>query len=246
MKIFFNFTDRDSKKILYTLIGIEVGFALIYLVNIGLGEPFEAISQWFNLDTESTIPSWFSSIQIFCIALIFLIMSQDVNKEDKAFRWFLILVSLVFVFMAVDEAVGIHEQITNILRDVAFIPEFLRGGIWMLMYLGTGLLLVIVFFKQVLRIWQQCRRGALFIAVGLALFLGGGIGLELVSYLFSLYGTESAFYYIQVVTEEFCEMMGMSLVLYGSLLLALQLQEETKEEFSFYSLPTAVSYPEGS
>ena len=243
MKIFFNFTTRDPKKILYALLLIELGFVLIYLLNIGLGEPFEAISQWFNLDAESTIPSWFSSLQIFCIALVFLIVSQHIKKEEKSFRWFLILVSLIFVFLAMDESVAIHEKITNILRDVTWIPESIRSGIWVFIYLGAGILLVLGTFKQSLKVWQKCQRGALFMAIGIVLFIGGGIGLELVSYQFSLYGTDGVFYYLQVVFEEFFEMMGMSLILYGSLLFAMQIQSETREYSNFYT-STAVSFPE--
>lgn len=229
MKVTFNFTERDVRKILFSLLLIEISLATIYLVNIGIGQPFEAITGWFDLNGEATIPSWFSSLQILCIALVFLIISQHIKRHQLAFRRFIILLSLIFIFLSMDEAASIHEQITNVLRDITWIPHFFEGGheIWITLYLIAGLLLAIGGFRQALELWRQCKRGALFMIFGLIVFFAGGVGLEMIYYSFLVDNTNSLLFNVEVVFEEFFEMAGMSLIFYGSMLFALQNQKET-------------------
>ena len=46
----------------------------------------------------------------------------------------------------------------------------------------------------------------------------GGVGLEIISYQFLREDETSLFYIVEVAFEEFLEMLGASLILYGAIL----------------------------
>jgi hypothetical protein len=68
--------------------------------------------------------------------------------------------------------------------------------------------------------WKTHRRQTAIMASGFAIFLIGAAGLEVVGYQF-LRGEPSLsyFYQLEVALEEFLEMIGISITVYGAILL---------------------------
>ena len=181
MKVSFNFTEDKVRKLIVGLLLAEIILAAIYLANIKLGKPLRPVGNWFDLDGETSIANWFSALQIFSVGLVFLIASQFQNYS----RSFLTLISSGFIFLSMDEAVGIHERITELLKDFTWVPRFEGDhGIWIPIYLTIGLLLTLVSLKQFLRLWQQYKQGTLLLLIGITIYLIGAVGLEIVSYQF--------------------------------------------------------------
>ena len=65
--------------------------------------------------------------------------------------------------------------------------------------------------------WQHFKPEAGVAAVGAAVYVGGAVGLEVVSYLLLASGVPADLYLLEVAVEEFLEMAGVSVILYAVL-----------------------------
>jgi hypothetical protein len=172
---------------------------------------------YFDFNGESNIPAFFSSI-ILLIAggLLLLIHTQQKNyTESKPTRHWLIL-GWIFMFMAVDENVQIHEHIADFVRPQ--LGNDLSGLLhwaWVVPYAILTLAVVAYFIGFVLRLPPYTRN--LIIVAG-ALFVTGALGLELVEgYLYKRYGIDHLYNRILYCIEELMEMTGVVLFIYALL-----------------------------
>lgn len=214
---------KDLRKMLFGLIVVEICFVLIYLAELRFGSP---LGTSFNLDKEANIPTWFSSIQLFIIGSIFVLIDRK-HEAHHIFRpLFFSFIGIGFIFLSLDEAAVIHEKITVLLRNVEWIPRF-KGdqGIWIPFYVATGLGFALMSWRSEIEMWKHFRPIAVALMSGLGIYLLGGVGLEVISYQFLRDGTP-LFYGLEVALEEFMEMAGASLVLYGALQLKSRLLSE--------------------
>ena len=210
------FNAQDAKKLFFGLILVEMCLVLLFFSDWKRGT--------FDLDGEANIPTWFSSIQLFLIGAVFLPMTRR-QEAHHIFRPLLLsIVGAGFIFLSLDEAARIHETITRSLRHVEWIPRF-KGdhGIWVAFYLTIGSGIALASWRDGLAMWRFSRSAALAMITGIGVYVLGGVGLEVISYQFLLDGTPQL-YRAEVALEEFMEMAGASLVLYGALLLDLRLQ----------------------
>ena len=208
-----------ARLILRALLAIEFLFALIYIVEITLGSPSHLLHELVNLDAERTIPSWFSSIQLCVIGLVFLHFTFNVPFLQTYQRLFA-LMSLGFIFMSLDENISIHERITYRYQDVEWLPRFQGNhGIWISVYLVIAVIFLLVNLKPMLTLIKQYPHNARIFVLGGALFVAGGLLMEIIGYY--LVGEEGPglAYYLEVTIEEFLEMAGASVMLYSILFL---------------------------
>ena len=85
---------------------------------------------------------------------------------------------------------------------------------------------------------QNCRSEFFLLVGGLALFIAGGVGLEILSYSIVRDGTNFQLHRAQVAFEELLEMFGVSLVLYSALLTANRfMQGPLPQDVPVTSLP---------
>jgi hypothetical protein len=171
----------------------------------------------FDLDFErNSVPTWYQSATLllssFLLAVIALIRQA---AEDKDFRYWGLL-SAVFLYLSLDEAVSIHEQLTMPLRT-----NFELGGIFYLSWVIPAAVFLVIFFlvflKFLLRLPAQTRN--LMIAAG-GIFVLGAVGVEMVggNYLYVTNDLPSQvldYRYVIITTcEEFLEMLGITLFIY--------------------------------
>lgn len=198
----------NPKKILIFLLLINITFFLIY---VGHYSVFRyAPSQLFDLDAESNIPTWYSSAQLLMISLasVSIYFSLPSNLFYKSILF--LLVCIVFLFLAIDEVVQIHEKFNGI----AF-------GSWMAVYIAFCIGLFLVLQKQIAQLWHLNSRA---FYIGLA-----GIFMYLLAIMFeyagfAVYGEtfwtkaeKPLGYILEVALEEFFEMTGHSVILYSIL-----------------------------
>ena len=71
---------------------------------------------FFDLDIEGNVPSLYSAVAVlFCAALLALITHVNWRQSDgRRFYW--LGLTILFVFLAVDEGTAIHEQIGTFLE----------------------------------------------------------------------------------------------------------------------------------
>jgi hypothetical protein len=222
MRLYCDLTVRDANKLLIGLIFFELCLVLIYAADTLLGSPSRSIQQLFDLDGEGNIPAWFSSVQLFLIGLIFFLRSRQTGPDHSPSPLFLLMLSGGFIFFSADEVGSIHEKISEVFKYVEFMPRF-KGdhGIWIFVYALIGLILFLATFRSSVAMWNRYRHASFMMAVGMGIVVLGGVFIEVISYYFLRSGSTPLLYIAEVALEEFLEMSGASVALYGALLLLL-------------------------
>lgn len=217
-------TDRGALKLLWWLIAVEFMFVVSHvLTRFGSPDGRWAMARGlFNLDSEASVPTWFSSIQLFCIAAVLFAASNDNSQRQYISSKFLVAGSLVFAFLSADEGAGIHERITAEAKRAEASWLLFQGnyGGWIAVYSAIAVTILIVAAPHFRRLWMYFRRETLIGLCGAAMFVVGAVALEIVSYLFLRTASARVAYHAEVAAEEFLEMSGASVILYGVLLLA--------------------------
>ena len=88
-------------------------------------------ASFFDLDSESTVCSWFASLQWFAIGFLALLayyLEYLFEVSGRLRMWWLV-VALVFVIASMDEASIFHETAGELLEPV-FAAQGLGGSVW--------------------------------------------------------------------------------------------------------------------
>lgn len=165
-----------------------------------------------DFDTEGNLPTFYSALAIlFCSVLLFIIYKNHTGKRWR-FHW--LGLAIIFLFLAFDEALVLHEELGDFTEQFINPSGFLCFA-WVLPYGILLALFVISYFRFILHLPTRTRR--LFVLAG-ALFVFGAIGLEVVSAREAgLHNTSTVFYNVLYTIEEFCEMLAMALFAYSLL-----------------------------
>ena len=225
----------DARHIFFLLVGCEITLMLVYIiVNIfGQGILWGPIEKLFNLDAEVSIPTWFSSLQLGAVGLLLLMGGWESRKQYSSYSSILIILGLAFLFLSVDECAMIHEKITKYvgMLDIDWLLLFtFKGnhGAWIAVYFFIGVAFILLNYRKIYMLWHCFRREVRYILIGIIVLLIGAIGLEILSYQFLRPITNRSLYMAEVAAEEFFEMIGVSIVLYGVMLLLIRSQSKSK------------------
>jgi hypothetical protein len=169
----------------------------------------------FDLNTEENIPSLYSTATLlFCSLLLATIAQAYKLAKNSSFRSWMGM-SIVFAFLAVDEYISIHEQLTKPLRNI-----FNTSGLFFYAWVIVGAIFVVIFLlvfgKFVLSLPASIKR--LFFIAGL-IYVTGAIGIEMIG---GSYNEQNSIYnisYIWLATiEEVFEMIGVAIFIYALLM----------------------------
>jgi hypothetical protein len=170
----------------------------------------------FDLDEEQNIPTLFSVLLLFCAALLLTIITvlKKKQKDPDVSKW--AILAFGFLFMAVDEASSIHEELAMP------VPGLLGDGplgifyfAWVIPGIAVVFVLALFFLRFLLRLPAKTRFTFM---VAAALFIGGALGLELVGGRYAeLHGGENLTYNILATVEESLEMAGVIVFIYALL-----------------------------
>jgi hypothetical protein len=168
----------------------------------------------FDLDRENTLPSWYSSMTLLsCATLLALIATLQRRRKDRFFAHWALL-SVTFVYLAIDESASLHEILIVPLRR-----RLDTGGLLYFAWVIPGSVAVAIFALAYLNFLRHLprRTALLFLAAG-ATFVGGAMGIELIGgALADAEGLHSLRYTIAMTSEEVCEMLGVTLFVYALL-----------------------------
>jgi hypothetical protein len=203
-------------KILCVVIGSLILLQGIMIVaEYGFGKPgFLELRALFDMNREQNIPTLFSTLQLVACSMLLLIAGLYTrrSKAGNGVYWFCL--AAVFAFLGGDEFCQWHENLVGPVRDALHTTGSLSFA-WVIPYAaGTAL-----FAAGFARFWWKLppRTKTLFAVAGV-IYVGSGIGLEMVgSKLFTLYGWASAQFDTEVMVEEGGEMFGVALFLYAIL-----------------------------
>ena len=213
--------SRDAPgRLLRTLILVELGGVLIFIASSMFDH--EYMASVLRITREATLFTWFTSVQLFTIGLLFLYSGNWPGIHRVVRPGFLIVVGIGFLFLSIDETSEVHELITQRLKHYEWSPRLFRGnhGIWIPIYLGIFTALVISGFRTGISMLKAYTRQTLIMLAGFSLAVLGGVVLEAVGYVYFRSLNRGFIYTLELSLEEFLEMAGMSIVLYGVLLCA--------------------------
>jgi len=213
------------RTLLGLLIAFEVVLVVAYLVP-SLSSPTYTSLAMFDLDAEVSIPTWFSAVQLFAIAIACLALADLAWWRGESQAWLPLLAAATFCFLSADEAAAIHEKITKHTSHIDWVPRFGGAyGAWVFVYVPIVVLGIAVVFRPLMAWWRRYPGPARWIVAGAAVFLGGAVGLEVAGYITQVGLWSKPLHRLQIAAEEFLEMMGASLMLFGVLLVYVQARD---------------------
>jgi hypothetical protein len=211
-------SSQTAKMVLYGLISLELIFVVFHLIDALSGMPSKLIHELVYLDTENTIPSIFSSMQLMAIGLLLFCLVTE-SSEMKVFKSLFIMSTLVFAFLSLDEALGLHEKLQHRIGTIDWVPKNEGGhGSWTYIYFFAGVAFLLTNSVSIVKFFKKFPTQSRFIIGGMILYVTGSVVLEYFTFSLDLRREDIfALYTMEVVAEEFLEMAGVSIVLYGFL-----------------------------
>lgn len=170
------------------------------------------VARLFSLDSEGNLPTWFSgTLLLAAAALLAVIALRDLRTRAPGGRWWAGL-AVLFLWIAIDESAAVHELSIRPLRDRLGTAG--EGALRFTWVLPAGALLAVLaaaYARFLLRLPRPTRVG---IVVAAAVYVGGGLGVELWGASWSgERGIRSFEYACIVAAEEGLEMAGCILLL---------------------------------
>ena len=170
----------------------------------------------FFLDGEGNVPALFSTCLFLINAAIFLIVWKAACLAGDSPKIWLFL-SGVFVFLALDESISIHERLIDPFRQ-ALDATGIFYYTWIVPY-GIGVVLLSIFAIPVfLRMQKRIR---FWFGLSAATYLLATIGFEMISgkYLVMMNEQKDIVWILMMTVEESLEMAGLIILVYAQLLL---------------------------
>jgi len=214
----------NSRNIVILLSTITILLLVAHLVTIAMPYIFEGFEHGlvrllfslFFLDGEGNVPAIFSTWLFLLNAVLFLIVWKAACLSGDSHKIWLFL-SSVFVFLAFDESISIHERLINPLRQALGATGIFYYA-WIIPY-GIGVGLVSIFAIPVF--WRMQKRIRFWFGLSAATYLVATIGLEMISgkYLVMMNEQKDIVWIFMVTLEESLEMVGLIILVYAQLLL---------------------------
>ena len=158
------------------------------------------VRQIFDVDEEDSIPTWYSASALLFTAFVLWLLAHGLRISNHPRRGYWYGLSFGFGLLSLDEIAGLHETFNSVTEISWAVP----GGVLALL---VGMIYARFLFTLPGRI-------AVVMAVGGAVFIGGAVGVELLTEPF-LYNDalDTLQYNIWTAVEEGMEMAGVLLFL---------------------------------
>lgn len=174
------------------------------------------IIKWFDFNLENNAPTWFSVIILaFSAVLLFIIYTHQKQQQKKNFFYWLVL-SIIFVFLSMDESVQVHEEVARIMRPS--VGESMNGFLYWAWVVPYSLFVIVtgVFFLRFVLSLPAATRNLFFIAG--FMYISGALLLEFPEgYFYKVYGLDHIYNRILYCIEELFEMGGVVIFIYALL-----------------------------
>lgn len=201
---------------------IDIVLALAFVIDYWIDHSHHRLTNFLHLSQEANLPTWYSSVQWFAVAaLLGLFAARQMSRLARP-SWVLAAFPLLFLMLSLDEVASIHEKLARLSdqllpggdREATLFP---RTGIWMFL-LGPPFIAVLWALIVAVKPYVVDNRGALArIVVGMAVMLSGALAVET---FINLFEPDTVGATIQIFVEELLEMLGATIVLWGSYELA--------------------------
>lgn len=195
-------------------------FCLIIVGSLGqiysyvLGEGSQGkIVTLFNLDAEASVPTIYASFTLLLCSVLLAIIAKSKHHQGNYYRRHWTFLSIIFLYLAVDEGAKIHEISIDITRKLLNTSGFFHYA-WVIPAIFLFSIFSLIYFKFVLSLPSDIK--FLFVLAAL-IFVGGALGIEMIGGQFVTLQGKNAFYATIVTIEETLEMAGIAIFIYGLL-----------------------------
>lgn len=212
-------TAHSSSRILRGLLVVIAALATLSLMGqysalvLGHGRLLGFVPE-FGLDYENNIPTYFAGLLLLFAALLAWGVARLARaRHDPFVRHWNVLAALL-AYISVDEIASLHERLIPPLRHALGADGFLYFA-WVIPAIGLLLLFLVAYARFFWALGRRWKR--LFAAAG-AIYVAGGLGMEVVGggYV-SRYGQETLTYALISTVEEVLEMVGLAVLIYALL-----------------------------
>ena len=177
-------TEIQAKRVFFTLISINALLVAIHLILHGIefsGANSEALLELvrlFSLDQEGNVPTWFAQTLLASIAGLFgvIALRRKDAGESRTWPWFFL--SIVFVYLSIDEGAQIHELTIEPFQNLLGIESGFLFFAW-IVPMGLAILVATILLLSFFIRLDKALRNQLFLAA--FVFLLGAIGMEMIS-----------------------------------------------------------------
>ena len=181
-------------------------------------EGFESVYglvDFFDLANEGNLPTFFSTWQLLLCAAVMAVIAAARFDEQDPFRWHWASLAVIGLYLAIDEAAGIHELLIRPTQQL--LPSMSTGlfyWAWVIPAVAGIAMAALAYLRFAARALPRDIRRQLIIAV--AVFLGGAIVTEMFeAAYFQTHGQANMVYAVYVLVEETLEMIGELIALHA-------------------------------
>ena len=119
-------TPKRIPRAIVTFFALDAIVAALYLVARATGPWRRGVSQFFDLNREGNLPTWFSSMQWLCVAVALAGFAWRLVRRAESGGRPLLALTFLFLCMSLDEVAQIHERLG--LRSDRLLPSGTRAG----------------------------------------------------------------------------------------------------------------------
>jgi hypothetical protein len=193
---------------LLTLAHIAGQFSTYYL---GYDNIFGLIPM-FNLNSEENIPAFFSTLLLLFSSILLAIIAYAVKKSGTAYFYHWLGLSLIFLFLSMDESLSFHESMTVPLRKGLNTSGLLFYA-WVIPYAIALFILILIYLKFFISLPAKTRN---YLIIAAVLYIVGVIGIELLGgRIDEQIGRHNPTYVVYSTIEEVLEMGGLVVFIYA-------------------------------
>lgn len=177
--------------------------------------------EYFDFGIEGNIPTLYSAVALLISSALLALIARLNWQRPGGRRGHWLGLSVIFLFLALDEGTAIHEILSDLLE--LYIPaEGPLYFLWVIPYGIASLALAVIYMRFV---WGLPRPTRLRFILAGSLFLAGALGVEMLGAMAADEGGyDTVLYTVLYSVEELFEMLGIVLFIYA---LLSYLEQET-------------------
>lgn len=191
----------------------------------------ERFDLFWDFDREGNLPTFFNTILLFLSAQTFLLIAISSSHSKFYFKSYWYVLSVVFLFLSIDEFTGIHEGL------IYYVPKFLGvggTGIWKFAWIiPYGILAILFGLYSIKFLLSLERKFQIGYVISGCLYVIGAVGIEAIGGVIYERNNDSVtFEYIfyLLTLEESLEMLALILLLNYNFKFLLTNQKGIKEK----------------
>ncbi|WP_052055236.1 hypothetical protein [Myxosarcina sp. GI1] len=170
----------------------------------------------FYLNNEKNLPTAYSSLSLLFCSLLLAVIAINKHIRSDRYRFHWTTLSLIFLYLSVDEAISIHEKSIETTRNLLNTTGFFYYA-WIIPVMFLLVIFILFYLKFIKRLPQKTR--FLFLFAGM-LFIVGALGIEMIGakiYVMQNKSEKNLIYAMVATLEETLEMMGTTVFIYALL-----------------------------